>query len=190
MLPSSLSKGLFNQLMLLVLPGTLATISLFVNLHFYFSIKKYESFFFNCENHMGLFYFLAFVLILIAGIILENIGSRIECHIDECYKINSDKWYKYLFDKCEGENSRIIHKYIDNISFRFKMELSLMPAFLICIICWIFLYGNDHVPISCNMFYITLITLSGILWYISFEAISSAKLLERIREEYFSYKEK
>lgn len=188
MITSSVSKSVFHQSIIIFVPGFLVTLPLLCYLYLIIDPSKYEYIrLINLiEKHTGLVYFVVTILSLLFGLILENLGSWLESKHDK--SIKESAWYFYLFDDCSNDSVKVIHKYIDGIVFRFKMELSLSPAWIVFIIEWclIFLESNGKMPYL--LFAIVLAISTFAYLYTYNEAITSCKYLDKVRKKYMNHR--
>jgi hypothetical protein len=132
---------------------------------------------------------IAVVLVaLIMGIILENIGSRIEVNIydnllaqrKEAY---FETWEKFLVIQYNGQEP-IGHRYLRNILFRMKFELS-TGAGLIIMTIGLGIYNIDHVIFNSdiiNTLVVYLFPLSTSIYLLVFEGWRSAEVLAECRK--------
>lgn len=128
------------------------------------------------------------ILSLIAGIILENIGSIIEV---KCYdKKNESKfpnyseiWKKFLKLNYDAKEP-VGHRYLRNILLRMKFELSFGTA-LIPLSIGLIILDNQKVLIGSfflKLFLLFFIPLGGALYLILKEAYDSSVVLAKTRE--------
>lgn len=173
---STFKKEIFRPLITLVIPGFTAVCPyLFVAADHFSGLKIFWS-----KNPYP-FTGILFIIIIAVGLILEDIGSRIECCWDRsiCGTENDDNWKNYL--KLELKDEIIGQRYLRTILTRMKFELSMGPALLI--FAGGFLWLNSKVEIiecySCFVIFILSVFL-GV--YILYESYAGAKLLRETRQ--------
>lgn len=183
-LPSSVSKSLFHQFMLLFIPGSLVVVPFMMIIYLAPVRTSFPQLLDFYNNNPGFVYFISFILIFLIGLLLENIGSVIEYIYDQLFKVSTPAWEFFLFSKCDGNNVKVVHKYIDTIVFRYKCELSLIPAWIIFIIEWHVIYLEESKQITPDLFY-TVLFISIFCFFINaWQSTSSCKLLNNIRIRY------
>lgn len=113
------------------------------------------------------------------GLVLENLGSRIEICLDRRHnkrcKNHKERWLNYL--KLErSESERVSHRYVDSLQMRLKFELSMVPALVVATLGWAMVC---HVYKRYSWCEFSLVTASTVLIaaYLYFEACSTVALL-------------
>lgn len=189
MITSSVSKSVFHQSIIIFVPGFLVALPLLSFLYLLLDSSKHEyAHLINLiESHTGLVYFVASILSILFGLILENVGSRLETKYDKLLKIKKSAWYFYLFDSCSEDSAKVIHKYIDTIVFRFKMELSLIPALGVFIIEWCLIFWESNGKMPLPIFVIVLLLSLAACQYMRSEAIISCGYLDKVRKKYMNH---
>lgn len=167
----------------LITPGLIAAYPFIIL--FFDEIPDARDFFLKDSNGL----FLAFLILigLIAGIVLENFGSRIEVWIYdvEQSKIEFDYfiiWNKFLqltYDSSEPVGDR----YLRNILLRMKFEVSTGAALVFMVIglaIWNYRQTIFH-SFFLNLFIVYLLPLSVSLYLILYEGRSSSRILAKTR---------
>lgn len=87
------------------------------------------------------------ISIFCAGMIVENLGSRLEVRLDQEHAIDKSAWTAYL---CQPQGSLVGHSYISSLVTRLKFELGLVFALPVAAVgLCIFAFcqnGMPHVP--------------------------------------------
>jgi hypothetical protein len=178
---TSLSLSFDRVLIQLIIPGLIAIFPWFIYfLGFHFYARKY----FHDNSTITLT--AVTLLALIAGIFLENIGSRIEVFWLD--KLNARKfenydntWHKYL-QISYAENEPIGQRYIRNILLRMKFELSTAVAIIPMSIGLIFVnYARAIFGNCCGAILLLYIVPFVLIVYLLYEARSSSEVLARTR---------
>lgn len=178
-LSSVFKTEVFRPVVITIVPGVTAIVPYIFVIDSYFpSVRT------TAASHETM----AIVLIVLAaiaiGLILEDLGSRIEMLIWQKIKDTSGKddqnWYMYL--RTCFKNKPIGHKYTGDIVLRMKFENSFCPALIIFCVGLIWLrcicYIKATVPIT-----VTIIVLIFICVYLVYESWTGSKLLLKLREE-------
>jgi hypothetical protein len=132
------------------------------------------------------------IIFITSGLIIENIGSRIEekCIWEKLKKQSKEdiqqEWWDYLKLKIDSEPKIIGQRYLRTILLRFKFELSFSVSLIFMTIG--FLYLQFSVPElknnSCiNFILLQLLLPLGVARYLIFEAYESSKLLIEVRRQ-------
>ncbi|MBL0740538.1 hypothetical protein [Chryseolinea lacunae] len=171
----------------LVTPGLIAAYP-YILLFFH---EREDSKEFFLSNKDGIFIAFLIVIGLIVGLLLENIGSRIELHYYDRKQKEKDSgfvdtWQKFLQlpIKGDGENEPVGHGYIRNILFRMKFELSVGVALLFMVV-GLGIYNADNTIFkSCylNLLLVYVLPIALSLYLILFEGYASAKILGETRK--------
>jgi hypothetical protein len=160
----------FRPVVTLLIPGFWAltpwTIGLF--LHYQIDWK------FACDHRdaSGLVFVVAATAI---GMVLENLGARLEVLFSTCQKNDRSNWYAYLMLAPEREPIGL--RYIRTLVLRMKFELSMGISGLIV------LFGIIYIPISCHLKLVFGGVTLALITYFLFESWSSVSLLEETRVE-------
>lgn len=187
-MPSSINKSMFHQLMVIIIPGSLVVIPFCMAIYLLPSDRGFRQLLFALDNQHFAIYAIIFFLILLVGMVLENIGSWIEDNIlDTENKVNKCAWRAYLFSNCGQDNIKVIHKYIDSIVFRYKFELSLIPALIILLCEWIWILSIE--PNYFNSHYTAFITALILitLCFTCKQATTSCKYLNSLRIAFMAH---
>lgn len=187
--PSGLSKSLFQQMIVFLIPGMMITAPFLFWIYLeLIKNAKFEGFLRFCEIHSGFVYLAGTVISCVFGFLLEDLGAWIESKLDIQCEIDENEWYKYLFDKCGDDNLRTYHKYVDSFIFTYKMELSMIPATIILAFELALIYWNKDNVLSCEFFYGFLFISLLIVLFLYWQAKSSCKYLGELRKKYNSFR--
>ena len=174
----------------LVTPGLLAA---FPFILLFFDARPDVRDFFLQEK--GMLVSIIVLVSLVMGIILENIGSHIEVKIYDNKLARSKRdyfetWEKFLMIQYQGQEP-IGHRYLRNILFRMKFELS-AGAGLIIMTAGLALYNASHIIFESLLLNITIVYVLPLvtsLYLLVFEGWRSAEVLAECRralvERYF-----
>jgi hypothetical protein len=126
---SGFKSELFRPLAILVVPGSIALAPFFLLV----AANNPEIGRVSNENPFGMVGILL-ILATASGLILENVGSRIERGIDQCMverylPAHDDLWCRYLELKTDSE--LVAQRYLRTVVTRTKFVLSFLPALLI-----------------------------------------------------------
>jgi len=150
---------------------------------------------FFLQDSKGLLVTAIVLVALVMGIILENIGSRIEVNIYDNLlsrrrKEYFENWEKFLMIQYQGQEP-IGHRYLRNILFRMKFELS-AGAGLVIMTTGLGIYNIDHVifnSIILNILIVYILPLATSVYLLASEGWRSAEVLAECRralvERYF-----
>lgn len=186
---TSLNFSFDRVLLQLVIPGLIAVFPwflLFIDTHIH--AKEYF------QHNTNMTIITVIFISLIVGIILENFGGRLEVKVLDEWNRKKDKTYDQIWDQFlqmkYKSDEPIGQRYLRNILFRMKFELSASIAMIIMALGLTIL--NSSFPIFSNNFYAILcILIFPVLLscYFFYEANSSSKILARTRkllvEKYF-----
>lgn len=181
-MPSSINKSMFHQLIVIIIPGALVVLPFCMAIYLLPSnIVFIQLVCFLGEKNVA-FYSIISLIILLVGMILENIGSWIEdAWLDKPNNVKISAWNFYLFSDCGDNKIKVFHKYVDSIAFRYKFELSLIPALSFLFVEWLWILHLECNYFNC--FAIAIIT-SGILlvlWFTWAQAKTSCRYLNKLR---------
>lgn len=177
---SSLGADPFRRLTTVVMPGAIAAAPLLVVVAK--KLAAVRAFWADHETAFGVAGFLAIVAL---GLLLEEIGSRIEVAIDG--RLNRkppvgdhlSQWKAYL--QLWVKDEVVAQRYLSGIVMRFKFELSMIPALAIMAIGvgWLSTVDGDWAwPLQFG----SLALVLGLAVWFLVEAIASAKLLADTRK--------
>lgn len=143
-----------------------------------------------------------FLLSVFFGMLLENIGGRIELLLSETEKFSEFKttnhqsdernekldkikedeedWYHYLLRPIGSDC--IMVRYIGELVMRMKFELSVMLSLPLSWFFWVMTPLNDGVHLCCKPV-IPLVLISGVSLWMFIEARSSIKVLNKCRKK-------
>lgn len=164
-----------------IIPGLVALLPYLVLL--FHEKSEFEEYLLN-EGKTLLIVSICF-LALIIGIMLENLGSRIEVYIYDTWQKKEhtnymDVWYAYLTIAFEKEP--VGQRYLRNILFRMKFEVSMACALLIMAGGLFALNSRNDLFEShfwrCVVIYILPITIS---FWLLFEGWQSSQILHKVR---------
>ena len=181
---TSLNLTFDRVLIQLITPGLLASFPFI--LLFFDARPDVRDFF--LEDSKGLLVTSVVLVALVMGIILENIGSRIEVNIYD-NKLASAKrdyfetWERFLLIQYQGQEP-IGHRYLRNILFRMKFELS-TGAGLIIMTAGLGLYNVDHIifrSLLINTAIVYILPLATSVYLLGFEGWRSAEVLAECRK--------
>lgn len=181
-MPSSINKSMFHQLMVIIVPGALVVIPFCMAIYLLSSDIGFRQLACDLEGKHVAFYSIIALIILLVGMILENIGSWIEDKLlDKSNKVKISAWNFYLFSDCGGDKIKVFHKYVDSIAFRYKFELSLIPALFFLFLEWLWILYLECNYFNC--FSIAIITLFILiaLWFTWAQAKTSCRYLNKLR---------
>ncbi len=187
--PSSISKSLFHQITLILVPGTLVAAPLWMIVYMSFKNRGFSSLLYFFEHHSVFVCFVLIVMIFLFGLILENLGSAYEEHLDKKFGISKNAWNYFLFSKCGDGDVRVIHKYIDSVVFRYKLELSLIPGLIFFMVEWLILLFVEYNNFSMFLFFFVLLISGGCLWFTWRQSHVSCVYLNKLRLEYTNFHE-
>lgn len=180
---TSLNLTFDRVLIQLVTPGLLTS---FPFILLFFDARPDVANFF-LQDSRGLLVSAVVLVGLIMGIILENIGSRIEVNIydnllSQRKKDYFETWEKFLMIQYQGQEP-IGHRYLRNILFRMKFELSAGVG-LIIMTTGLGIYNIDHVifrSLLMNTIVVYLFPIATSIYLLAFEGLRSAEVLAECR---------
>jgi hypothetical protein len=166
----------FRPVVSLVVPGFFATATMSIAASQHFQIAP-----FLVDAHPGTAGVIMFLVILTAGLILEDIGARLEGRFDaqlckvKGYECHMEEWYDYL--RLAFENEPIGHRYLRSMVLRLKFELGMTVASVV------FALGGFAVKASWHghLFLIGIPVIA--CWYFGSEAKASNRELSKVRHE-------
>jgi hypothetical protein len=180
---SSLNLDIDRVLLQLIIPGLTATfpwLIIFTN-HHQKDLKLI------LENS-SLLVTIVVIVSLVAGIILENIGSQIEVnHYDKKNKKKDNEyikiWEEYLKLNYDGKEP-IGHRYIRNILLRMKFELSFGIALIPMAVGLSILDYQSEIFKSCiyKCIFFLIIPAATFIYLIFYEGYKSSKVLAETRK--------
>lgn len=176
---SALKSEVFRPVATLVVPGALAIGPYIVVAQYYLpTITKFW------QDHDGPFVAIVVVLVLAAGLILEDLGALIEIGVDAIVSKNDPRhqkdWHRYLALKLKDEI--IGQRYLRTLVVRLKFELSMAPAltsmfFGLAWIQQIYAPWTTKSFVTLSFFFVVLVT------YLLCEAYLSARNLGSVRRD-------
>jgi hypothetical protein len=123
-------------------------------------------------------------IVLATGIVLEDIGSRIETFMDKRLRVTladfEQTWWEYLRLPCDGEV--VAQRYLRSTLTRFKFELSMVPAATICAVGIFVAQLLGHGIGWAKTLGLTVL-LAALAPFLYLEAKASVALLSRVRKE-------
>ena len=175
-----LKDEFYRPLVTILLPGALATFPYVLLLNNYFpEVERYRA------QQDFVYYALLFLAVLGVGLILEDIGARIESGWDkllirknqECADLE-ETWWKYLALTYDKEP--IGQGYLRSILLRMKFELSGGVAMLVCAagLAWLWCEGwyvGTRLLVGASL------SLLALAFYLFWESYRGAALLARVR---------
>lgn len=118
---------------------------------------------------------------LLAGMVLEDVGSRIELLLWHGFARETKKeWYRYL--RLRIKDDLIGQRYLKSILVRMKFELAMIPASIAFLVGATWYNLAAHLLATCTMV-ILAVGLLVLLAYFLAEAIASVRLLADIRKQ-------
>jgi hypothetical protein len=177
-LASALKNEIFRPLITIVVPGAFAIGPYVLLVGHYVPVTRG---FMNANSYM--FGIVISVMILAMGLILEDVGTRIEIGCDRFLgkdkRCLEGKWKQYLQLKTQDEF--IAQRFLRTIHVRFKFELSMAPALLIFTVGLIWLNCIYRFFHASAMAWIALI-LFGLIVYLLKEAYDSNDHMRDLHE--------
>ncbi|HEU5290516.1 MAG TPA: hypothetical protein VFU05_07745 [Cyclobacteriaceae bacterium] len=181
---TSLNLTFDRVLIQLVTPGLLTSFPFI--LLFFDARPDVASFF--LQDSKGLLVISITLIGLVMGIILENLGSRIEVNIyDSLLSLRKkdyfETWEKFLMIQYVGQEP-IGHRYLRNILFRMKFELSAGVG-LIIMTAGLGIYNIDHVifkSVGMNILVVYVFPIATSIYLLVFEGLRSAEVLAECRK--------
>lgn len=168
----------FRPIVTLVVPGFFATST--ISLVAWQRIQVVPGL---ADSHPGTTGIIMFLLILSAGLVLEDLGARLEHRFDrslcsvEGYEHHSEEWYEYL--RLAFTTEPVGHRYLRSLVLRMKFELGMAIASIP--------FGLGALALEIRRdWHIALILVSVAVTvglYFGFEAKSSNKELSKVRRE-------
>lgn len=187
---TALNLSFDRVLIQLVIPGLIAIFPYLL----VFTDVEFNALAFQVQQINTLSTLIVIFIALIAGTMIENIGSWIEVY---CYdwrqKINH-KDYKLIWEQylqLSFENEPIGQRYLRNVLFRMKFELSMAVALLLmvggfCIYDYIYAILLHPLVIICAIY---ILPIGSAIYLIFIEGWSGSKILHDTRkllvEKYF-----
>lgn len=179
-LSSTFKSEIFRPIATIIVPGSFATVPfLFVMANNFPDLITFW------DKHDSTTTFFVLLIIIAAGLILEDLGARIEHHVIDtaCQRENTchdGDWYKYL--QIAYKEEPIGQRYLRTITLRMKFELafglSLIPFWLGTV-----LYNNKTSYFTDGWICTFSIIFLSLFGYLMFEAYSSAKILSKLRSK-------
>ena len=175
-LTAAFHSEVFRPIVSLVVPGFFATLSTSIVL--WQKVKFVPMF---VDSHPGTATVMMFLIILTAGLITEDVGSRLESFFDKklCnvtgYERHREEWYDYL--RLAFEQEPVGHRYLRSLVLRLKFELGMTIASIP------FALGAIAIEIPCFWrIVVGMISIAG-LFYFGLEAKTSNQELSNVRRE-------
>jgi hypothetical protein len=176
---AGLKSELFKPLVTLLVPGAIAVGPYVLVAHG--RIPACETFW---KEHSVAFVSVVLIGVIAAGLVLENIGSRIESGWDKLLgrKIKGfeDDWHAYL--RLRNTDDVVGQRYLRTILTRMKFELSAAPALVFHIFGMVWVKWLFDVPGWLDLIIIILF-LIVLTIYLVWESFSSAKVLAKVRAD-------
>jgi len=177
-LMSALKNEIFRPLTTLVVPGFFAAWPFIMLCQRHFKAVNDFS-----RDNFGGYAAVLFVVILAAGLILEDIGGRLENRVSKSLEATDPKhatiWRDYL--KLNTQDQFIGQRYLRTIVTRFYFELTMTPALVFFLIGFHWL--NCMYPfISCSGALIITIAVILVGTFLMIEAKRSAYVLSTLRQ--------
>lgn len=179
---TSLNLSFDRVLIQLVIPGLIAIFPWFI---FFLNVHAHAKSYLHSNTNVTI---LAIIFLsLITGLIIENMGGRLEVwwldkRNKKKYKNYGDIWDKFLLLVYE-KNEPVGQRYLRNILLRMKFELSTAIAMIPLSIGLIFVNYNHSIFNDWLAFTFVVIVLPALfLIYLLYEATSSSEILAKTRE--------
>ncbi len=180
---SSLNLDFDRVLIQLVIPGLT---SCFPWIIFFLNTHHFERDY--LLKNLTLLITITTIISLIAGIILENLGSLVEKHFYDVRNKKSDPQFFVIWEKflclSYGEKTPIGHRYLRNILLRMKFELSFAFAMLPMIVG--LALSDHHTTIFesglLRFIFFYMLPVAITIYLLCFEAYSSSKILAGTRK--------
>jgi hypothetical protein len=181
---TSLNLTFDRVLIQLVTPGLLTS---FPFILLFFDARPDVATFF-VQDSKGLLVTAVALVGLVMGIILENIGSRIEVNVYDNLLAQRKRdyfetWEKFLMIQYKGQEP-IGHRYLRNILFRMKFELSAGVG-LIIMTAGLAIYNIEHVifkSVGLNILVVYCLPIATSIYLLVFEGLRSAEVLAECRK--------
>lgn len=181
---TSLNLTFDRVLIQLVTPGLITS---FPFILLFFDARPDVATFF-VQDSKGLLVTAVALVGLVMGIILENIGSRIEVNIYDNLLAQRKRdyfetWEKFLMIQYKGQEP-IGHRYLRNILFRMKFELSAGVG-LVIMTTGLGIYNIDHVifkSVGLNLLVVYCLPIATSIYLLVFEGLRSAEVLAECRK--------
>ncbi|MEW6128132.1 MAG: hypothetical protein AB1757_13915 [Acidobacteriota bacterium] len=175
---SALKSELFRPLIILFIPGVTASSPYALLLGHYIPQVKFFR-----ESQPSAFVVIITICALAVGLILEDVGSRIEVGWDKLLKkqdaTHEENWNNYLRLKLKDEI--VGQRYLQTFLTRMKFELSMAPALILFSIGLFWLNWVYSISV-CASLTITVVVL-GLAAYLLWESYSSAQVLSNTRKQ-------
>jgi hypothetical protein len=170
-----LKSEIFKPIVITLAPGMLA-----LGPYFFVALYFHSNLLVTLKEHEVPALAAAFALIVIAGYMLENLGSRVEHLLWLTYEKSGDldKWHAYLLSK--PDPNQMIGNYIGSIVLRMKLENSLIVAFVVVWLGLTWLYKLSVVAQACTYWSATVFLLLLCLYQL-LESRASGMLLRDLR---------
>lgn len=178
---AGLKSELFRPLVTLFLPGAVAVgpYILLIRLRFQDACNAFW------KEHPVAFMWVVLISVLAAGLVLEDLGARIEGSIwDKLLKREfptwETEWHEYL--SLQANDEIVGQRYLNSILIRMKFELSMSLALLI------HAFGLAYVSLTSPFLdrldlSVVLVFLLGLASYLLWESWASARLLVEVRRD-------
>jgi len=172
---NALKSEIFKPIVITLAPGMLA-----LSPYFFVATYFHPSLLATLNNYEIPGLATGFALIVIAGYMLENFGSRIEDLLWRTYKGQDDldNWHKYL--KATPDQNPLLGNYIGSIVLRMKLENSLVATFIVMWFGLTWLYRLDVINQSCTYWSATAFLLLLCIYQV-IESRASGMLLRDLR---------
>jgi hypothetical protein len=135
---AAFNADFFRALTTLIIPGSIAVSSWIIELVLKFKVLKDLI----VGNHVETA-FILFIVVIFVGLVIEDMGSRIECYFDRrCDKASGGKhsrdWYAYLKTAfvCEPIGRRYIRTLVMRLKFELGTALGILIADVGLVVLW------------------------------------------------------
>lgn len=173
---AAFQSEVFRPIVSLVVPGFFATATMSIA-----AWQHFQTVPLLVDAHPGTAGVIMFLVILTAGLILEDVGARLErwfdtrlCNVDG-YGRHLDEWYDYL--RLALDKEPIGHRYLRSLVLRLKFELGMTFASAS------FALGGIAIKASWKWHIVLTCVPLMSLWYFWYEAKTSNQELSNVRRE-------
>jgi hypothetical protein len=177
---AAFNTDFFRALTTIIIPGAIAASPWSVQLVSTFApLKSLVS-----KNHVETA-FILFVVVVFVGLVIEDIGARIESWLDSCADKRTDakhtkEWYAYLRTAfiCEPIGRRYIRTLVTRLKFELGTSIAIFIAAVGILVLWIEGFSSSRLSLTLILLSVGLVAYLGLC-----EAPASHRLLARARTE-------
>lgn len=179
-LVSTLRSEIFRPAVTIIIPGATAALPYFFILaHYFQSLHNFA------QHHQAIALFLAFIVAVAFGLIIEDFGSLFEVQVlDRRLKKKDNRymedWYRYL--RLAFQEEPIGHRYLRSLTLRLKFELNFGASL---IVFWLGVMWLENVKsfLSARAFWWTTVSIALAVAYLLWESYNSSTNLGKVRRE-------